>query len=653
MARKLSGSSAEAAEAARKNVGDWAFFEYVLSKTAFGELKQHNELAKASAASSYKCREVLAPLMLWLRPALFGVVVAGGEAGLVRDQLEILVVHMLMAERGHVAEKHIRTWSHYRAPNHVKLSVMDAWPALHTDGHDAGHQGVLDVSDLCPDKGIQCDHRRMGLRVEVDREARQLHESSVEVQEHHPTDLMWMTMIPCAVVGVAVAAAATTLMMQHFAPSEAVKPMALDKESEESEADKQEGGMSEVQLLFNIVKNIVGEGMLSLPAGIAGGTGLLAGSLIAAAFSVLMGYTFSIMGRTCYATGETSHKDCAAKVSGPRLAQTMAVVLFIKTSFTCLAFAIVISESFARTLRYFGLQGVLATSQAAMLVIGFLVLLPLCLQKELRVLSYTSMIGCLGQVWVVLVMHIRYVDGSYRPGGHFYDLVAAKDKPDFSDGVNYWQSSAATFVLIGSLATAYIAHYNAPKYYSQLKDATPQKFTKVVAGAFGFSLLVYFWIMAVGYLTFGRAAEGLILNNYSEQDGLVTAARMAISLAVIFAFPLGFTGFRDSMMSVFNIPQERFLPVTLVLLSSIVIAACFLQDLGLVNSLGGAIFGALITLVFPGLLLFYAGHTPGVTEFGELETRVGSFCILVLGFTLLVFGSVIVVIAKLFPEVLQ
>ena len=67
----------------------------------------------------------------------------------------------------------------------------------------------------------------------------------------------------------AVAAAATTLMMQHFAPSgeferdvfcqmrsdweqcwakmhvaEAVKPMALDKESEESEADKQEGGCS-------------------------------------------------------------------------------------------------------------------------------------------------------------------------------------------------------------------------------------------------------------------------------------------------------------------------------------------------------------------------------------------------------------------------
>jgi len=483
--------------------------------------------------------------------------------------------------------------------------------------------------------------------------ARYLHGSFDEVQDRHPTDLMWMTIIPCAVVGVAVAAAATTLMMQHFAQPEEVTPLVLDKAGEETEVDKPTGGMSEVQLMFNIVKNIVGEGMLSLPAGIAGGTGLLVGSIIAALFSVLMGYTFSIMGRTCYATGEASHKDCAAKVSGPRLAQTMAVVLFVKTAFTCLTFAIVISESFARTLQYFGVGGFMATSQAALLTLGIFVLLPLCLQKELRVLSYTSMVGCLGQVWVVFVMQVRYVDGSYRPGGRFYDLIAAKDKPDFSGGVSYWQSSAATFVLIGSLATAYIAHYNAPKFYSQLKDATPQKFTKVVAGAFGFSLVVYFWIMCVGYLTFGKAAEGLILNNYSEQDGLATAARIAISLAVIFAFPLGFTGFRDSMMSVFDVPQEKFVSVTLLLLGAVALAACFFHDLGLVNSLGGAILGALITLIFPGLLLFYAGHTPGVTEFGEFETRACSFGILVLGFTLLVFGSVVVVIAKLHPEALH
>ena len=206
--------------------------------------------------------------------------------------------------------------------------------------------------------------------------------------------------------------------------------------------------------------------------------------------------------------------------------------------------------------------------------------------------------------------------------------------------------------------------------------------------------------------------------------------------------------------------------MTLVLLSSIVIAACFLQDLGLVgssvqicyvrrcskqscsldatrshevecrwcavqvNSLGGAIFGALITpeplqmsvcpvrvrriiawrlvvrilrsrLVFPGLLLFYAGHTPWRAQSGtvvrvlRVENLVSEGCdrvrragdarglllhprawlhtpcvrVLVEGFLHYGFapwasflwlhfvwhrfGSVIVVIAKLFPEVLQ
>ena len=35
-------------------------------------------------------------------------------------------------------------------------------------------------------------------------------------------------------------------------------------------------------------------------------------------------------------------------------------------------------------------------------------------------------------------------------------------------------------------------------------------------------MVIYLWIMAVGYLTFGTAAEGLILNNYSEKAGTGT-----------------------------------------------------------------------------------------------------------------------------------
>lgn len=505
----------------------------------------------------------------------------------------------------------------------------------------------LDVAQLW-----RLGHRSLSKQTSKDSSQKpedvKLFQQAAEIRDHNPTDLAWMTMIPCIIIGCALTGIALNFVSSRVQGSgeEEKKPQA----QAEGEAAKK---MTPVQMLFNMVQNIVGEGMLSLPAGIAGGTGLLAGSLIAFFFCALMGYTFAIMGRTCYATGEKTHKDCAAKVSGPGLAQTMAVVLMLKTVFTCLTYAIVIGESFSRIMEFFGVSGIMGTSQGTLLTICVFILIPLCLQRDLSALSYTSMIGCFGQVWVVLSMHIRYHDGSYRPGGQFYDVISEVDKPDFTGGgVMYWKTSAATFVLLGSLATAFIAHYNAPKFYAQLEDATPEKFTKVVMGAFGFAMIIYFWIMSVGYLTFGKASEGLILNNYSEKDSMITTARIAMGFAVTFGFPLGFTGLRDATMSVFDMAQDKFVPVTLGLLSVIITGACFFHDLGLANSLGGAIFGALITLVFPGLLLYYTGYFQGVTEFSETERKYGSAIILALGFTLMIFGSSLVIITRYFPEVI-
>jgi len=467
-----------------------------------------------------------------------------------------------------------------------------------------------------------------------------------QIRDHNPTDLMWMTVIPSIIIGLAITGFVGSALIYSGGDEEATKPR-----SQEATGDKKKSTM--LQTTVNMVQNIVGEGMLSLPAGIAGGTGLLMGSLIATFFCALMGYTFAIMGRTCYATGEKNHKDCAAAVSGPVLAQTMAVICSLKTVFTCLTYAIVIGESFSRIAQFFGMAGFLATSQGALAVITLFIIIPLVVQKDLSGLAKTSLIGVFGEIWVVLAMQIRYMDGSYREGGQFYDSLDKEFKPEFEEGgVIYWKTSAATFVLLGSFATAFIAHYNAPKFYSELEDATPEKFNKVVTFAFGLAMLMYFWIMSVGYLTFGENSSGLILNNYSEKDSIITAARIAMGFAVTFGFPLGFCGMRDNFMSATNMGEDMFYPVTSVQLTIIITGAFFFHDLGLANSLGGAIFGAMITLIFPGLLMWCAGRTQGIVEFGAFEKSFGSFIVLALGFSLMVFGSTLVVLVKFFPEVI-
>jgi amino acid permease len=108
--------------------------------------------------------------------------------------------------------------------------------------------------------------------------------------------------------------------------------------------------------------------------------------------------------------------------------------------------------------------------------------------------------------------------------------------------------SPMVFVLVSMLSTAYIAHYNAPKFYQELEDRSIPKLNKVVAMSFSFCAMVLASMMGFGFLTFGKASQGLILNNYAKQDMLAKACRVAIGSSIIFGYPLTFVGIRDGVL---------------------------------------------------------------------------------------------------------
>jgi len=338
------------------------------------------------------------------------------------------------------------------------------------------------------------------------------------------------------------------------------------------------------------------------------------------------------------------------------------VVLMLKTAFTCVSYAMVIGESYAAVLKGFGCTGFFTHPYTVLIIIVVSILLPLCLQRDLSVLAYTSIFGVSCEIFVVAFMQMRLADGSYAPGGQFYELIEERNRVSWGDqdGPDMFGFSVTTFVLLSSLATAFIAHYNAPKFYVQMRKRSPRRFNRVIIVAFSIAFGIYVWVMSVGYLTFGKNCRGLILNNYSERDPWASAARIAIGIAVLFGFPLSFTALRDSSMAVLGMPGDKkcyFYTTTLILLTIITTAGCLLHDLGLVNSLGGAIFGALITMVFPGYLLYRTsrllakGHKGihGVFPKAEQSWTIG---IISCGVVLLCFGSTIVLLKKFAPQLL-
>jgi len=262
----------------------------------------------------------------------------------------------------------------------------------------------------------------------------------------------------------------------------------------------------------------------------------------------------------------------------------------------------------------------------------------------------------MGEVIVLIFMTVRFADGSYQPGGKFYTSTQPEYRPEFPDGVDLWGVSVATFVLLNSLSTAFLAHYNAPQFYSQLRDRSPARFCTAVCVAFVICFIIYAWVMTVGYLTFGTACDGLIINNYSNDDPGAMVSRVATLIAVICAFPLAFTALRETTFSTLGLNESRkrvFCAGTVLLLAPITVLGCLLNDLGFVNSLGGALLGSTITLIFPSLLCYLAATR--VARFKH-EARVEkwlSIPIICLGVVIVVLGSAISVINRYFPEALD
>lgn len=75
------------------------------------------------------------------------------------------------------------------------------------------------------------------------------------------------------------------------------------------------------------------------------------------------------------------------------------------------------------------------------------------------------------------------------------------------------------------MSTAFLAHYNSPKFYHQLRRRSSKSFLKATAVGYTMAFLLFATCMVVGYLTFGKSCAGNILHNYSHEDSGATVSR--------------------------------------------------------------------------------------------------------------------------------
>lgn len=419
--------------------------------------------------------------------------------------------------------------------------------------------------------------------------------------------------------------------------------------------------MEVAKAVFNLVQNMLGSGVLSIPAGIAaigGERGLLIPSaVVVVALGALSSYTFYSVGQQCGNHGVSKYHEAWVKCVGQKSKAVVMTLAVAYSTLACLGYAIIIGDFFSALARG-GIFGRYVESSKFFgdrrtWTLSFTIMLyPLSALRDLSALAFTSLLGNLAMVYTAGFMVARYLDGSYRPGGRFYDHLPLA--PSFAKG-NAWKtyfSGVASFVLMSQCATAFSPHNNAPAYY-QASGRDNGKFKLIVFLGYFFAILIQLAMMISGFLTFGSSSNGVILNSYAENDKLAAVARVLDGLSLVFAYPLMFQGLKAPMREVINfiLKRKRFshirkflekmrvtrnVMITTFFVAVITIISFLTDFAAFINAIRGAFCASTLVYILPPLMYLLGPHPAvkgvvaksgniGLLAFGGLLTVLGLY----------------------------
>ena len=414
-----------------------------------------------------------------------------------------------------------------------------------------------------------------------------------------------------------------------------VTPSATNKPCDIKQHDS--GKATMLQEIINLIKNLTSAAAMGLPAGIATigneiPTVPIVGCAIICIMAILFGYYFFLMGQICSMTQTTSYREAWEVTMGKKhrgfSSILVATCTLLMASCGCLCYSVILSNTTRAILQTIGtnhhihsLMGI--TRGQCLIGLTIFVLLPLCLVKGLKALAPFSSVGAAGMIFTAIAMAIRYYDHSYDEGGKFYDEIPESSRPQFGNDIhllfgccssntnnnssNNDSNNKSVLLIVWLTFQTYVAQYNSPRYYVELKHNTLRRFGIVVVTAFTITVAIYISIAAYGFLTFGEHSNGIILKNYSHEDVLAITNRIAITVALTFTYPLVFMGVRDGFLDLILVPVSKQTSsllnlVTIVLLAVITTFAMYIEDLGLIKAIAGGILGTAVVFVFPTLM---------------------------------------------------
>ena len=241
--------------------------------------------------------------------------------------------------------------------------------------------------------------------------------------------------------------------------------------------------------------------------------------------------------------------------------------------------------------------------QIYIILIASFILYPLCLLKDLSSLRFSSVLGIIAIFYCVGLFVYESIDYQHSGG-----VPGAASNHDAGIETNQW--SVGIFIVVNVASKAFSCHSVLPAIYGSLRNRSIKRMWIVMIISYFVLTTVYVTFAVCGYYLFGTDAQGNVLENFGGHSGMaVSVARLGTAFSIIGCFPLPFKAGINALESQFfsqsnsrwtfeQNPKIRVYVITAMLIIMVTIS-CFIDDIGPVSSVEGAVTILLLVCTFP------------------------------------------------------
>ncbi|KAI8335712.1 transmembrane amino acid transporter protein-domain-containing protein [Chlamydoabsidia padenii] len=347
-----------------------------------------------------------------------------------------------------------------------------------------------------------------------------------------------------------------------------------------------------IQSVFNSVNILVGVGILALPLGFKY-SGWILGSITFCFCLGLTNYTAKLLGRCLYAYPESqTYGDMAYNAFGQH-GRIIVSVLFLTELITCSVALVVLLGD--------GLDSLFPGNHPFLIRVASFVILTPMVFIPVRHLSYSSLLGILSAVSVLLVIIVDGLTKPTSPGS----LIKPAD-------TTWWPSDWMIFPRsTGLIMAGFCGHACLATIYRDMQH--PKQYVKMVNWTYIIAALIYLAVAITGYRMFGSdTMQEITQNLLLVPEYNQTLNRMAVYLIALN--PIAKYGLTLNPVNISLIRQpyiqsqcgkqtfrgKLIQAAAKILVSALVVLLAYcIPDFDRIMSLLGACFSFIISGVFP------------------------------------------------------